>query len=65
MIADVEVEAVDLEAAIQVADEIDLPADGEYCDGSFEINMILLTENTEVYGEQKQRLNKQRKKKQI
>ena len=53
MVADVEVEAKDLDAAYAAAKAIDLPDDGEYCDGSFEINTELIDAMPDVYGEQK------------
>lgn len=52
MIADMEVEADDLEDAVSKAEEAPLP-EGEYCDGSFEINHSLINSCPETYGEQK------------
>lgn len=37
-LATMEVEAESLEEAIEKADQMELPEDGEYLDGSFEVN---------------------------
>lgn len=55
MIADMDIEADDLDDAIAKAQEAPLPSnDAEYCGGSFEVNVDLLYSCPESFGEIKE-----------
>lgn len=51
MVADMIIEADDLDDAIEKAQEAPLPTDGEYCDSSFEVNTELIFSSPETFGE--------------